>query len=72
VSIGLSIGLVPHASFILAAYGITLLVLLVLIAWIVLDYRSQRHRVAQLESEGITRRSVQAKAQAKVPSKSPA
>jgi heme exporter protein D len=53
----------PHGSFILAAYGVTLLVLLVLLAWIVLDYRLQRRRVAELESEGITRRSVQAKVQ---------
>ena len=57
----------PHANFILAAYGVTLLVLLVLIAWIVLDYRSQRRRVAELESQGITRRSVQAKVEAKSP-----
>jgi len=60
-----SIELGPHANFILAAYGIALLVLLVLIAWIALDYRSQRRRVAELESQGITRRSVQAKAEAK-------
>ena len=61
----MSINLGPHADFILAAYGITLLVVLVLIAWVALDYRSQRRRVAELESEGITRRSVQAKVQAK-------
>jgi heme exporter protein D len=67
VSIGLGINLGPHGSFILAAYGVTLLVLLVLLAWIVLDYRLQRRRVAELESEGITRRSVQAKVQAKSP-----
>ena len=57
----MSIDLGPHADFILAAYGIALLVLIVLIAWIVFDYRAQRHRVAQLESQGVTRRSVQAK-----------
>jgi len=51
----------PHASFILAAYGIALLVLIMLIGWIAIDYRAQRRRVAQLESEGVTRRSVQAK-----------
>ena len=49
----------PHASFILAAYGVALLVLIVLIGWIALDYRAQRRRVAELESQGITRRSVQ-------------
>jgi heme exporter protein D len=57
----------PHADFILAAYGVTLLVVLVLIAWVALDYRSQRRRVAELESQGVTRRSVQAKVQAKNP-----
>jgi heme exporter protein D len=56
-----SINLGPHAAFILAAYGVTLLVVLVLIAWVALDYRSQRRRVAELESQGVTRRSVQAK-----------
>ena len=57
----MSINLGPHADFILAAYGVTLLVVLVLIAWVALDYRSQRRRVAELESQGVTRRSVQAK-----------
>jgi heme exporter protein D len=56
-----SIDLGPHASFILAAYGVALLVLIMLIGWIMLDYRAQRRRVAELESQGITRRSVQAK-----------
>ena len=57
----MSIDLGPHADFILAAYGVALLVLIVLIAWIALDYRAQRRRVAELESQGVTRRSVQAR-----------
>ena len=61
----MSIDLGPHATFILAAYGVALLVLIVLIGWIVLDYRAQRRRVAELESQGVTRRSVQAKTPAK-------
>ena len=61
----MSIDLGPHASFILAAYGVALLVLIVLIAWIALDYRAQRRRVAELESQGVTRRSVQAQSPAK-------
>jgi heme exporter protein D len=60
-----SIDLGPHASFILAAYGVALLVLILLIGWIVLDYRAQRRRVAELESQGVTRRSVQARSSAK-------
>ena len=63
----MSIDLGPHADFILAAYGVTLLVLIVLISWIAVDYRSQRRQVAQLESQGITRRSVQAKTPTKTP-----
>ena len=61
----MSIDLGPHADFILAAYGVALLVLIVLIGWIALDYRAQRRRVAELESQGVTRRSVQAKTPAK-------
>ena len=57
----MSIDLGPHADFILAAYGVALLVLIVLIGWIALDYRAQRRRVAELESQGVTRRSVQAR-----------
>lgn len=63
----MSIDLGPHAGFILAAYGVALLVLFVLIGWIALDYRSQRRRVAELESQGITRRSVQARGSANNP-----
>jgi heme exporter protein D len=54
------VNLGPHAGFILAAYGIALLVVLALIAWIAIDYRAQRRKVSRLESEGVTRRSVQA------------
>ena len=50
----------PHAGFIVAAYGIALLVVLALIAWIALDYRAQRRQVASLESQAMTRRSAQA------------
>jgi heme exporter protein D len=50
----------PHAAFIAAAYGVALLVIAALIAWIVFDYRAQRRHVTTLESQGVTRRSVQA------------
>ena len=61
----MSIDLGPHADFILAAYGVALLVLIALIGWIALDYRAQRRRVAELETQGVTRRSMQAKPPAK-------
>ncbi len=47
----------PHAGFIIAAYMVTLVVLVVLVAWIVLDGRLQRRRLAELEARGIRRRS---------------
>ena len=46
-----------HAGFILAAYGLTVLVVAALALWIVLDGRIQRRRLAELEARGIRRRS---------------
>ncbi len=46
-----------HAGFILAAYAVTAVVLVGIFAWIVLDGRSQRRRIADLEARGIRRRS---------------
>ena len=50
-------GLGPHAGFILAAYAAGAVVVEVLVGWIILDYRSQRRVLAELEAEGVTRRS---------------
>ena len=47
----------PHASFIVAAYAITALVLATLIAWVALDHRAQRRQIELLEARGVTRRS---------------
>jgi heme exporter protein D len=46
-----------HAGFIIAAYGASLLIILILILWIVADYRAQRRDLAEMERQGITRRS---------------
>jgi len=46
-----------HASFILAAYGATVVIVIALALWIVLDGRAQRRRLAALEARGIRRRS---------------
>jgi heme exporter protein D len=46
-----------HGGFILAAYLVTILVLAGLVAWIVLDGRALRRRLADLEARGIRRRS---------------
>lgn len=47
----------PHASFILAAYGVTVLAVTALVLAIVADDRHQRHVLAELERKGIKRRS---------------
>jgi heme exporter protein D len=49
----------PYASFIVSSYALVALVLLLLIGWIALDYRSQTKRLRQLEDSGVTRRSGQ-------------
>ena len=53
----MSLDLGPHAPFIIAAYAVALVVVVVLIAWVFRDYRTQRRRLAQLEESGVTRRS---------------
>ena len=47
----------PYAPFIVTSYTLAAVVLLILIAWIALDYRSQKERLRELEAGGIVRRS---------------
>jgi len=47
----------PYASFIVTSYAAAGLVVVILIGWIVLDYRSQAQRLRELERSGVTRRS---------------
>ena len=47
----------PHAAFIVAAYGVTALVLGGLILRAVLDHRAQTRALADLEARGAGRRS---------------
>jgi heme exporter protein D len=49
----------PYASFIVSSYALVVLVLVLLIGWIVLDYRSQTKRLHEFEESGVTRRSGQ-------------
>jgi heme exporter protein D len=51
------VNLGPHAAFIFAAYGIAAAVLAALIAWVMLDHRTQRRTLDDLEARGFTRRS---------------
>jgi heme exporter protein D len=47
----------PYASFIVSSYALVALVLVLLIVWIVLDYRSQTERLRELDASGVVRRS---------------
>ena len=47
----------PHASFIITSYALAMLVVLILIAWVAIDYRRQKARLRELEASGVVRRS---------------
>jgi heme exporter protein D len=47
----------PYASFILTSYLLVGVVVLILIAWIAIDYRRQQRRLRELEAGGVMRRS---------------
>jgi heme exporter protein D len=47
----------PYASFIVTYYLLVTMVVLMLIAWIGVDYRRQKQRLRELEASGIIRRS---------------
>jgi heme exporter protein D len=47
----------PHATFIVGAYGIAVLIVVAMIAWVTLDHRRQARALAELETRGVTRRS---------------
>ena len=49
-----------HMTFIVGAYTAAAVIISALIGWVVLDYRSLRHTLAELEGRGVTRRSDQA------------
>jgi heme exporter protein D len=47
----------PYASFIVTSYALVTTVVLILIAWIAVDYRRQKERLREIEASGMTRRS---------------
>ncbi|WP_448040416.1 heme exporter protein CcmD [Bradyrhizobium liaoningense] len=53
----MTMSLGPYASFIVMSYAAAALVVVILIGWVMLDYRSQTQRLRELEERGITRRS---------------
>jgi heme exporter protein D len=46
----------PHADFIIVAYGVAVVVVGALIAWVLLDHRTQKLVLADLEARGVSRR----------------
>jgi len=46
-----------YAGFILAAYAAVAIVVVILILWITIDYRSQKRQLRELEESGMVRRS---------------
>ncbi len=50
-------GLGPNAAFIVTAYAFAAVVMLSMIAWVVLDHRALKRRLALLERSGMARRS---------------
>ncbi|MES5484012.1 heme exporter protein CcmD [Bradyrhizobium sp. INPA03-11B] len=47
----------PYASFIVTSYLLVAAVVLLLIVWIIADYRRQQARLKEIEASGVTRRS---------------
>ena len=47
----------PYTSFILTSYLVVLAVVVLLIAWIAIDYRRQTMRLRELDAAGVIRRS---------------
>jgi heme exporter protein D len=61
-----------HAAFIVAAYAVTFVAIAALTLFIVDDDRRQRRALAELEAQGIRRRSARASAEPKQPAAKPA
>jgi len=47
----------PYAPFIVTSYALVAAVVLLLILWIITDYRRQQARLKEIEASGVTRRS---------------
>jgi heme exporter protein D len=47
----------PYASFIVTSYALVAAMVLILIVWIIIDYRRQKSRLRELEASGVVRRS---------------
>ena len=47
----------PYAAFIVTSYLLVTVVVLMLIAWIAIDYRRQKQHLRELDASGMARRS---------------
>jgi heme exporter protein D len=47
----------PYATFIVTSYLLVTVVVLMLIAWIAIDYRRQKQHLRELDASGVLRRS---------------
>jgi heme exporter protein D len=47
----------PHAGFIVITYGLAILIVGAMMAWVLIDHRRQLRSLAELEARGVTRRS---------------
>jgi heme exporter protein D len=47
----------PYAPFIVSSYLLVTAVVVILIAWIAIDYRRQKQRLRELDAAGVVRRS---------------
>jgi heme exporter protein D len=56
-AMSLTSSLGPYATFIVTSYALVAAVVLMLIGWVVIDYRRQTHQLSKLETEGAVRRS---------------
>ncbi|HTP92534.1 MAG TPA: heme exporter protein CcmD [Xanthobacteraceae bacterium] len=52
-----------HIGFIVASYASAVAIVGALIAWVTIDFRVQRRRLADLEMRGIARRSAAARSE---------
>jgi heme exporter protein D len=55
VVLGMDLG--THWAFIVWAYALAIVIIAILTAWVMLDYRLQRKTLAELEARGLRRRS---------------
>lgn len=50
-----------HLDYVLISYGVSAVVILIIVAWIVMTKRNLKAELARLEQQGIRRRSNKAK-----------